>query len=324
MTSTSGLALSMMAALNGPACRVEAPVVTFDGQRRLYDELLPIETSAVQLFVGSIQVGVHNFSVCDSLNDHVMPRSEAPIMISVRSEQRIAAPVAIAFPATPMGVAQDVIAFPDALVDSKQGAPSVRMVEPPAVAVKAAPQVHDKFDGYALLPVAPKGADGGTQRTLPVHPELRTWLQERLRPFGPHVLRHTFGTQLVRAGVDLVTVAELMGDHPPLALPSKADHERRSRRWCPIAEPTATCGPAVGAAVGRWWSRWRAAVAPCLQADSAQIWPRLWSNRTSTWTWWSAATLTADVAEALITQATILHKRRDLLRHRRRTSRCTQ
>lgn len=30
-------------------------------------------------------------------------------------------------------------------------------------------------------------------------------------PFGPHVLRHTFGTQLVRDGVDLVAVAELMG-----------------------------------------------------------------------------------------------------------------
>src|SRR5207244_1744796 len=32
-----------------------------------------------------------------------------------------------------------------------------------------------------------------------------------LYPFGPHVLRHTFGTQLVRAGFDLVTGAELMG-----------------------------------------------------------------------------------------------------------------
>ncbi|GAT67024.1 phage integrase [Planomonospora sphaerica] len=30
-------------------------------------------------------------------------------------------------------------------------------------------------------------------------------------PFGPHVLRHTFGTQLVRAGKDLILVAELMG-----------------------------------------------------------------------------------------------------------------
>jgi integrase/recombinase XerC len=29
--------------------------------------------------------------------------------------------------------------------------------------------------------------------------------------FGPHVLRHTFGAQLVRAGTDLVLVAELMG-----------------------------------------------------------------------------------------------------------------
>ncbi len=28
---------------------------------------------------------------------------------------------------------------------------------------------------------------------------------------GRHVLRHTFGTELTRSGVDLVTVAELMG-----------------------------------------------------------------------------------------------------------------
>jgi integrase/recombinase XerC len=52
-----------------------------------------------------------------------------------------------------------------------------------------------------------------------------------LHPFGTHVLRHTFGTQLVRAGFDLVTVAELMG-HARLettriyALPTKADRER--------------------------------------------------------------------------------------------------
>jgi len=53
---------------------------------------------------------------------------------------------------------------------------------------------------------------------------------ERLEPFGPHALRHTFGTQLVRGGVDLVTVAELMG-HARLdttriyTLPTKADRE---------------------------------------------------------------------------------------------------
>jgi integrase/recombinase XerC len=52
-----------------------------------------------------------------------------------------------------------------------------------------------------------------------------------LVPFGPHVLRHTFGTQLVRAGVDLVTVAELMG-HARLettriyARSTRADRER--------------------------------------------------------------------------------------------------
>jgi integrase/recombinase XerC len=52
-----------------------------------------------------------------------------------------------------------------------------------------------------------------------------------LEPFGPHVLRHTFGTQLVRAGIDLVTVAELMG-HARLettriySRPTKVDRER--------------------------------------------------------------------------------------------------
>ncbi|MDQ6899166.1 MAG: tyrosine-type recombinase/integrase [Candidatus Dormibacteraeota bacterium] len=54
---------------------------------------------------------------------------------------------------------------------------------------------------------------------------------DSLDPFGPHVLRHTFGTQLVRAGVDLVTVAELMG-HARLETtriytrPTKADRDR--------------------------------------------------------------------------------------------------
>ena len=54
---------------------------------------------------------------------------------------------------------------------------------------------------------------------------------DRLGPFGPQVLRHTFGTQLVRAGVDLVTVAELMG-HARLdavrlyALPATVDRRR--------------------------------------------------------------------------------------------------
>jgi site-specific recombinase XerD len=113
------------------------------------------------------------------------------------------------------------------------------------------------------LRVLGKGSDGGKQRTLPVHAELRAalqaWLDERRRwpaanagpalvlnsrggelagldddpvdPFGPHVLRHTFGTQLVRAGVDLVTVAELMG-HARLETtriytrPTAADRER--------------------------------------------------------------------------------------------------
>ena len=49
--------------------------------------------------------------------------------------------------------------------------------------------------------------------------------------FTSHVLRHTFGTTLVRGGHDLVLVAELMG-HRRLettrgyALPSAADRER--------------------------------------------------------------------------------------------------
>jgi site-specific recombinase XerD len=52
-----------------------------------------------------------------------------------------------------------------------------------------------------------------------------------LDTFGPHALRHTFGTQLVRAGVDLVTVAELMG-HARLETtriytrPTRDDRER--------------------------------------------------------------------------------------------------
>ena len=42
----------------------------------------------------------------------------------------------------------------------------------------------------------------------------RTWalVSARLDPcFSGHVLRHTFGTRLVRGGYDLVLVAELMG-----------------------------------------------------------------------------------------------------------------
>lgn len=35
--------------------------------------------------------------------------------------------------------------------------------------------------------------------------------QAKIEPLGPHVLRHTFGSRLVMAGVDLRTVQELMG-----------------------------------------------------------------------------------------------------------------
>lgn len=105
---------------------------------------------------------------------------------------------------------------------------------------------------------AGKGRDGGTQRSLPVHPALRAalraWLTARTgwpgadatdalllnrrgrrlttrtardvitrvgervglgadqaHGFGPHVLRHTFATQQVRSGTDLVLVADLLG-----------------------------------------------------------------------------------------------------------------
>jgi site-specific recombinase XerD len=106
------------------------------------------------------------------------------------------------------------------------------------------------------LVVTGKGRDGGRQRTLPVHTELRlaltAWLDQRTAlpgadtaavflnrrggrltdraartvitdlgteadltvdgdEFGPHILRHTFATQLVRKGTDLVIVADLMG-----------------------------------------------------------------------------------------------------------------
>ncbi|MFF4375956.1 tyrosine-type recombinase/integrase [Nocardiopsis dassonvillei] len=49
-------------------------------------------------------------------------------------------------------------------------------------------------------------------------------------PFGPHVLRHTFGTNLTRSGRDVMTVAQSMG-HKRLnttrrhALPTEADME---------------------------------------------------------------------------------------------------
>lgn len=105
------------------------------------------------------------------------------------------------------------------------------------------------------LRIVGKGSDGGKERRVPIHAELRSlmtaWMGERRHrpgsdgealllnrrgdrlsdraartvicsygeaaglgldePFGPHVLRHTFGTQLVRRGVDIVTVAELLG-----------------------------------------------------------------------------------------------------------------
>lgn len=122
------------------------------------------------------------------------------------------------------------------------------------------------------LRIVGKGSDGGKERRVPIHANLRslmtTWIGERNNwagsdgpalllnrsggrlsdraartvicsfgeaaglgddePFGPHVLRHTFGYQLVRRGVDIVTTAELMG-HSRLdttrmySLPTEAD-----------------------------------------------------------------------------------------------------
>jgi site-specific recombinase XerD len=53
----------------------------------------------------------------------------------------------------------------------------------------------------------------------------------KIEEFTPHVLRHTFGTRLVREGHDLVAVAELLG-HARLdqtrrySLPTQADRQR--------------------------------------------------------------------------------------------------
>jgi len=49
--------------------------------------------------------------------------------------------------------------------------------------------------------------------------------------FGPHILRHTFATQLIRAGVDPVLVADLLGhaDIGTLAVYSQPDDGDRER-----------------------------------------------------------------------------------------------
>lgn len=124
------------------------------------------------------------------------------------------------------------------------------------------------------LRVVGKGANGGKERRVPIHAELRgilgAWLTDRHDwtgadsdalflnrrgarisdrsarqiicrfgeaaglgdddSFGPHVLRHTFATQLIRKGVDIVIVAEMLG-HSRLdttriySLPTDADRE---------------------------------------------------------------------------------------------------
>lgn len=86
------------------------------------------------------------------------------------------------------------------------------------------------LDGLDGNPAVFPGRHGTGRLTDRAARDVITALGEDLADddFGPHTLRHTFATQLVRAGVDLVIVAELLG-HARLdttrrySLPTDAD-----------------------------------------------------------------------------------------------------